>query len=223
MESARNPSEEIIDIRAVPRPQRHQLVSRAYEELEVGAGLILVDDHEPTDLRLEMEQEYAEALGWQPLRGTGEFRVRITKAAATALPRVVGETGRDVGETGTGDRGIAAADTETPTAHAAASGSVWQLRPRRRDLDANVIALAPRDEIRDHVGPGLDVLIHVLAGSGTLTTELTEIRLEPGQIVWLPRRSRRRILAGDHGLRYFSVHQRKQGLSISSSPPPRTH
>ncbi|MDX2377859.1 cupin domain-containing protein [Microbacterium sp. LRZ72] len=114
------------------------------------------------------------------------------------LPRIVGETSADV--------------------HADAAGSVWQLTPAQRDLDSNVIVLPPGDEIRRHVGPDLDVLVLVLDGSGTLETEGDTLALQPGAIVWLPRRSQRRFIAGDGGLRYFSVHQRKPGLGITKRP-----
>ncbi|MDN5772428.1 DUF2249 domain-containing protein [Brevibacterium sp. BDJS002] len=190
---------EIIDVRILPKPERHPRVMGAYQKLEVGSGLILINDHEPKNLRIEMEAEFAEALGWEPQSSDGEeFRVLISKRAATPLPRVLA----DVDEFG----GIAEN-----------SGSVWQLQPQQRDLDANIIALSPGGEIKEHVGPSLDVLIHILDGGGTLETELTSIPLAPGQIVWLPRRSRRRFLADETlGLRYFSVHQRKQGLTITS-------
>ncbi|WP_181275219.1 cupin domain-containing protein [Brevibacterium oceani] len=115
---------------------------------------------------------------------------------------------------------VRAAFARSPNgAHAAApSGSVWQLSPQR-GLDANVIALGPGGEIREHVGPNLDVLIHVLAGAGALETETGSIELTPGRIVWLPCRSRRRFIAdSEEGLRYFSVHQRKQGLTITARP-----
>ena len=190
---------EIIDVRTVPKPERHPLVMAAYQKLDVGSGLILINDHEPRNLKNEMEAEYAEALAWEPQASDDqEFRVLISKRAATPLPRILA----DVGELG------GAAET---------SGSVWQLQPQQRDIDANIIALSPGGEIKEHVGPGLDVLIHILDGAGTLETELTTVPLTPGQIVWLPRRSRRRFLADDAlGLRYFSVHQRKQGLTITS-------
>lgn len=97
-----------------------------------------------------------------------------------------------------------------------AAGSVWKLDPAERGLDANVIVLPAGDEIRSHVGPELDVLIVVLTGSGMLETETDAVPLVPGGIVWLPARSRRRFVAGDDGLRYFSVHQRKIGLGIRS-------
>ena len=191
--------ESVIDVRSIPKPERHPLIIKAYEELEVGTGLILVNDHVPEGLRVEMVREYAEAVGWEPLESTDdEARVRIIRRAATPAPRVV----LDVAEL-----------TETVED----SGSVWQLPTQHRDLDANVIALSPGGEIREHTGPSLDVLIHVLAGAGTLETETGTIDLSPGQIVWLPRRSRRRFLAdAEAGLQYFSVHQRKQGLSITA-------
>lgn len=190
---------EIIDVRTVPKPERHPLIMAAYQKLDVGSGLILINDHEPKNLKLEMEAEFAEALAWEPQSSDDqEFRVLISKRAATPLPRILA----DVGELG----GVA----ET-------SGSVWQLQPQQRDLDANIIALSPGGEIKEHIGPALDVLIHILDGAGTLETELTTIPLAPGQIVWLPRRSRRRFLAHETlGLRYFSVHQRKQGLTITN-------
>lgn len=99
-----------------------------------------------------------------------------------------------------------------------ASGAVWRLTPAERGLDANIIHLPAGDEIARHTGPDIDVLIHVLEGTGTLETDTGEIPLTAGALVWLPPRSQRRFAAGDSGLRYFSVHRRKPGLSISSRP-----
>ncbi|WP_166824943.1 DUF2249 domain-containing protein [Brevibacterium limosum] len=193
--------EPVIDVRTVPKPERHPLIIRTYQELDVGAGLVLINDHVPEGLRVEMVREFADAVGWEPLESTeDEVRVRIIRRASTPAPRVV----------------LDVAELSDPVED---SGSVWQLPSRQRDLDANVIALAPGGEIREHTGPPLDVLIHVLAGAGTLEIETGTIDLSPGQIVWLPRRSRRRFLAdAEAGLQYFSVHQRKQGLSITARP-----
>lgn len=99
------------------------------------------------------------------------------------------------------------------------SGAVWRLAEPHRDLDANIIALPPGESIASHAGPALDVLIHVLSGSGTLATADGTIPLREGLLVWLPRRSLREFTAGPDGLRYFTVHQRKPGLSISTSRP----
>ena len=195
------PAEDVIDVRDIPKPERHPLIVEAYRKLDVGTGLILVNDHVPEGLRVEMVREFADAVGFEPLEeNEGTVRVRIVKQASTPTPRVVLDVAEVAGT-------------------AAESGSVWQLPTKQRDLDANVIALAPGEEIHEHIGPKLDVLIHVLDGAGALETETGSIALSPGQIVWLPRLSRRRFIADtEAGLKYFSVHQRKQGLTISARP-----
>jgi quercetin dioxygenase-like cupin family protein len=99
-----------------------------------------------------------------------------------------------------------------------AAGAVWRLTPEERGLDANIVRLPAGDEIAGHRGPDIDVLIHVLEGSGTLETDGDEIALTTGALVWLPPRSQRRFVAGEDGLRYFSVHRRKPPLSISTRP-----
>ncbi|GAB4100215.1 cupin domain-containing protein [Sinomonas halotolerans] len=118
---------------------------------------------------------------------------------AEDLPRILANT-RDLARDGT------------------ASGAVWKLAMGERDLDANVIALGPGDGIGEHAGPGLDVILHVVSGSGLLATEGGDVELEPGGIVWLPRRTRRAFTAGPEGLAYFSVHRRKPGLGLSLRP-----
>ena len=90
------------------------------------------------------------------------------------------------------------------------NGAIWKLEPGQRDLDANVISLAPGEEIGQHQGPELDVLLHVFAGSGVLRTASGSIELAIGDIIYLPARSQRHFVAGAAGLGYFSVHQRKQ-------------
>jgi len=94
------------------------------------------------------------------------------------------------------------------------SGAVWKLQVRDRDLDSNVIALPPGGVIDAHAGPDLDVLIHVLGGSGQLTSERETLDLEPGVLAWLPRRSVRQFSAGPDGLRYLTVHRRRQALVL---------
>ena len=86
---------------------------------------------------------------------------------------------------------------------------------RERDLDSNVIALAPNGGIDTHTGADVDVLIHVLSGSGQLTTEQGTIELAPGALVWLPRRSQRQFTAGPDGLRYLTVHQKREILPLT--------
>jgi hypothetical protein len=112
-------------------------------------------------------------------------------------------------------------DTRNVVAGAAledGSGAVWKLDVSKRHLDANVINLPPAAEIRSHLGPDLDVLLHVVDGDGALTTASGRLTLSAGVLVWLPRGSRRAITAGQAGLRYLSVHPRRPALSIEAAP-----
>lgn len=93
-------------------------------------------------------------------------------------------------------------------------GAAWRLDPVDRELDANLVALPPGESIGEHVGADVDALIHVVAGTGTLRTEGDDVLLSPGALVYLPRGSRRAILAGSGGLRYLSVHRRKESRPL---------
>lgn len=126
--------------------------------------------------------------------------------ADRATPRIVGATRVD-GDDATDPEGTG-------------SGAVWRLAEPTRGLDANVIALPAGDEIAEHDGPGLDVLIHVLDGSGLLTrgAEAEPLPIATGDLVWLPGDARRGYTAGPAGLRYFSVHARKPGMQIGRRP-----
>lgn len=191
-----------LDVRAVPPPRRHALVFDAYAQLAVGESLTVINDHEPRGLKDEFDREFAGAFSWDPLpKVAQEYRVRITKRASTALPRVVADTAALLAET-------------DPTT----GGSIWQLEPGARDLDSNIIALPADDEIGLHIGPNLDVLILVLQGSGQLQTELNMIELQQGSLVWLPRNAQRRFIAGPEGIRYLTVHHRKPTLTITAAP-----
>lgn len=101
-------------------------------------------------------------------------------------------------------------------------GAVWRLEMPERDLDSNVVALPPGEQIDWHIGPDLDVLVHVLAGSGRIDTTADGsegVDVSAGDLLWLPRRSGRRFVAGSDGLRHLTVHHRRQSLVIQSGPP----
>jgi len=66
------------------------------------------------------------------------------------------------------------------------------------------------------------VLILVLGGTGELTTELDTLALRGGSLCWLPRRSRREFTAGPEGLRYLTVHPRRQALTLTPTTPAET-
>lgn len=193
-----------LDIRGTRKPDKHPTIFAAYTGLPVGGAFVLVNDHDPQHLHDEFEADYPGSYDWEYLnREMRDWRIKITKLASTSLPRVLVDT----------------ATLTADTTAADVTGAAWKLQARERDLDSNVIALPPGGTIDAHTGPDLDVLIHVLAGSGRLATEVGEIDLAPGLLLWLPRRSRRAFEASDQGLRYLTVHQRRQALALGASRP----
>jgi uncharacterized protein (DUF2249 family)/quercetin dioxygenase-like cupin family protein len=186
-----------LDVRQLRKPDKHPTIFAAYAALAFGESFVLVNNHDPKHLRQEFEADHPDSYGWEYLeKGPAVWRIRITKLASTPLPRVLTNTAE-----------LAAEPDHT--------GAVWKLEVGERDLDSNVIALAPNDGIDAHAGADVDVLIHVLAGNGQLTTEQGEIDLAPGALLWLPKRSRRQFSAGPDGLRYLTVHKKREILPLT--------
>lgn len=201
-DTANTPDVHELDVRTLRKPDKHPTIFATYAALPVGGAFLLVNDHDPKHLHDEFEADHAGSYSWEYVnREVRDWRIRITKLASTPLPRVLIDTSSLI----------------TDTASADINGAAWKLQVRERDLDSNIIALPPRGTIDSHAGPDLDVLIYVLAGSGELSTERGAIDLAPGALVWMPRRSQRQFTASDEGLRYLTVHQRRQALVLDTS------
>lgn len=191
-----------LDVRPLSKPDKHPAIFGRFAELPVGASFVLISDHEPKHLKDEFEVNYAGSYQWECLQGVPrDWRIRITKLTSTALPRILANSA---------DIGAAAVDPDV-------TGAVWRLDMRDRDLDSNIIALPPGGTIEAHTGGDLDVLVHIVAGAGHLTTEVGTVALRPGAVLWLPRRSQRQFTAGQDGLRYLTVHQRRRALVLDTS------
>ena len=196
-------SEPELDVRPLRKPDKHPTIFAAYDDLSAGGSFVLVNNHDPRHLHDEFETEHAGSYGWDYVEsGPRTWRIRISKLTRTPLPRVLVDT----------------TTLDVSTTEADATGALWKLDVRERDLDSNVIALPPDGTIEAHDGPDLDVMIHVLSGTGELTREHGSIDLHPGVLVWLPKRSRRAFTAGPDGLRYLTVHRRRQALVLQSRP-----
>jgi uncharacterized protein (DUF2249 family)/quercetin dioxygenase-like cupin family protein len=198
--AAETPQE--LDVRTLRKPDKHPAIFATYAALPVGGSFVLVNDHDPKHLHDEFEADHAGSYEWEYLNTEPrDWRIKITKNTAAPLPRVLVDT----------------TDVTLSGAQPDVAGAVWKLQARERDLDSNVIALPPGGTIDAHAGPDLDVLIHILSGGGQLTTERGVLDLRPGVLLWLPRRSRRQFSAGPDGLRYLTVHQRRQALVLDTS------
>ncbi len=190
-----------LDVRTMRKPDKHPAIFARYAALPVGGSFVLVNDHDPKHLHDEFEADHAGSHQWEYLATEPRnWRIKITKLTAAPLPRVLVDT----------------TEVTTSADRPDVTGAVWKLQARERDLDSNVIALPPGGTIDAHAGPDLDVLIHILSGAGRLTTERGVLDLRPGVLLWLPRRSRRQFTAGPDGLRYLTVHQRRQALVLDT-------
>ena len=113
-------------------------------------------------------------------------------------------------------------------AGSSATGILWCLAESGRQLDANLVRLPPNEGVGRHAEPDLDVLLIVVAGAGTMTSEVGELALSEGTVTWMPRGSARSLAAGAEGLCYVTVHRRRPGMQIRSRPdhlppPPPPH
>ncbi len=102
-----------------------------------------------------------------------------------------------------------------------ARGALWQLAESGRELDANLVRLPPGAEVGEHQEDALDVLLVVVAGGGRAVAGGAGLELTPTTVLWLPRASRRALVAGPDGLAYVTVHRRRPGLAIKPRATPR--
>lgn len=198
-------SQQCLDVRDLPKSAKHPRIFELFDSLLPAQSFVLINNHEPRHLRDEFDADHHGEFGWRYLeQGPDRWQIEITRLTATPTPQIMCDT-----------REVTAAAQVTE-----AAGAVWKLPMSRRDLDANVIHLQAGSKIDRHAGPDLDVLVHVLQGNGELITEAETLTLEPGSLLWLPRRSRREITAGPQGLTYLTVHPRRPGMTIQDAAPP---
>ena len=72
-----------FDLRPHSPAQRHEMVFRAFDELEPGEAFIFTNDHDPKPLYYQIEAESRQPFTWDYLRTDPEvWRVRVGKTAA---------------------------------------------------------------------------------------------------------------------------------------------
>lgn len=74
--------EEEVDLRPIPRPERHPLIFRRFDGLPVGDGFVLINDHDPVPLNRQLEGMRPGQLSWEYIvRGPDLFRIRVRRIA----------------------------------------------------------------------------------------------------------------------------------------------
>ena len=95
-------------------------------------------------------------------------------------------------------------------------GPLWGLASD--DLNATLLAWPGGDGVASHVNSERDVLVIGVAGEGTVTIEGDRFPLRAGTALLVPKGSRRAIEASAQGVRYLTVHLRRDGLTVASAP-----
>ena len=73
-----------IDVRAIPKPQRHPLIFAELDKLPVGASVVVKNDHNPIPLRGQVEQFYPGEFAWSYLEeGPEIFRLCFKRVTAS--------------------------------------------------------------------------------------------------------------------------------------------
>lgn len=77
---------EELDLREVPRPQRHPMIFAKFDALAVGDSVRLLNDHDPIPLNRQFDNIRPGQASWEYIeRGPALFRIRIRRiSAATA-------------------------------------------------------------------------------------------------------------------------------------------
>lgn len=86
---------DVMDVRWVPKPQRHPLIFARFDALAAGESFVLINSHDPKHLRQEFERDHAGTYEWRYLEAgeaTQPWRIRITRIADANPPRLLGQT-----------------------------------------------------------------------------------------------------------------------------------
>jgi uncharacterized protein (DUF2249 family) len=70
----------VLDLRRIPRAQRHPLVFARLEGIAAGQSFTIVNDHDPQPLRRQLEARFIDEIAWDYVeRGPDVFRICITR------------------------------------------------------------------------------------------------------------------------------------------------
>jgi quercetin dioxygenase-like cupin family protein len=113
---------------------------------------------------------------------------------------------------------MAAMEEPVDLATQAGSGPLWGMASE--DLNATLLSWSEGEGVAEQVNAERDILVVVLSGAGTLRAGGADHELGPQRAVLIPKGERWSITAHAGGLRYLSIHRRREGLQIEPLPRP---
>lgn len=206
----------VIDVRLIPKPQRHPLIFKAMDTLKVGQSIVVQNDHNPIPLRGQVEAIYGEQFEWQYLEeGPQVFRLQFTRRAPAAAgwQRSNAQTplpALPVSQIASDAAPPLWVDLLEQASTVAQGGPQWS--HECEDLDLTLLSWENGKSIAPHINDEVDgVLIGVL-GTGVVTVNGQAHELRPGVVILIPKGCERAIQSTAQRLSYLSVHRRRRGL-----------
>ena len=75
-------TERVVDVREISPSVRHEVITQLFRNLTPGAGLVIVNDHDPKRLRFDFQARFGDVFTWTYLEeGPDLWRVRIGRMA----------------------------------------------------------------------------------------------------------------------------------------------
>jgi organic hydroperoxide reductase OsmC/OhrA len=94
----------LLDVRSIPPPRRHQLIFGLLDRLPPGEALVLINDHDPLPLRYQLEATRESAYGWEYLEeghvAGAHHPADVSEALVADLGRLLDRALRRLGEAG---------------------------------------------------------------------------------------------------------------------------
>ncbi len=87
------------------------------------------------------------------------------------------------------------------------------------DLNVNLVQWGREEGVDAHVNGERDVVFIGVSGSALVTVDGEEIDLAADRCIIVPRGAERAIRSGPVGVRYLTVHRRREPLTLGSAKP----
>lgn len=220
MSEATVPEPIVIDVRSIPKPQRHPLIFEAMDTLTVGQSVVVQNDHNPIPLRGQVGAIYGEQFAWRYLEeGPEVFRLQFTRLAPApgGWHRSSAHGNPDLSqqllpvlETSSNAAPPLWVDLLERSAIASHSGPQWA--HECEDLDLTLLSWEDGKRIEPHINTEVDGVLIGVAGTGVVTVNGEAHEMRPGVALLIPKGCERAITSTSPRLSYLSVHRRRRGL-----------
>lgn len=206
----------VINVRPIPKPQRHPQIFEALDALAVGQSVVVQNDHNPIPLRGQVETLYGDQFGWSYLEeGPEVFRLQFTRRAAApdgwqrmrapqhGLPMVEAAPVAPSAE-------AIWVDLLERAGAGAHGGPQWA--HECEDLNVTLLSWTEGKRIEPHTNTEVDGLFIGVEGTGVVTVNGTSHEMRPGVALLIPKGCERGIRSTAARFSYLSVHKRRRGL-----------